>query len=325
MTTVTIPNTFSPSTVISSSQMNANFAAIAAGFVQSLGINGAETLTGSLKAADGLAGTPSLTFGSDTNTGFFRKSADVIGFSVNGVEVGSWSATALSTIAALAVATTLELGNASDTTLARVSAGLVSVEGSNLIRASDVGSVVQAFDAELAAIGGLTSAADRLPYFTGSGAAALATYTAFIRTLDAAANAAAARSTLGVPLADQAAQEASTAGQVVTSDVQKFHPTAAKAWGSVSVAAGVPTLQTNFGVTSVTDIAVGRIQFNLSTAFSSVNFSALLTTAIAFGSNALCFEETGGRSTTTIAGICVNAGGSVIDPDRWNFAAFGDQ
>lgn len=55
-------------------------------------------------------------------------------------------------------------------------------------------------NANLAALAGLVSAADKLPYFTGAGAAALADLSSFVRTLLPAANAAAARAILGVDL-----------------------------------------------------------------------------------------------------------------------------
>ena len=117
--------------------------------------------------------------------------------SVGTIVTGTWQASTLG----------LSYGGTGATTAsgARTNLGLI------------IGTDVQAYDAELAALAGLTSAADKLPYFTGSGTASLATITEYARTILDDLNASAMRTTLELgTISTQNANSVSITGGSIT-------------------------------------------------------------------------------------------------------------
>lgn len=148
--------------------------------------------------------------GSSTSVTFPSYSADKLlswSPSVDGTVVNSTVTLddvegAVTAVAALAAQSGVKISS-NDTTVGFLNGKLVAGDNIGFTENNDGGNetlTIAVNDAELAAIAGLTSAADKLPYFTGSGTAALATLTSFARTLIDDADAASARTTLGVKI-----------------------------------------------------------------------------------------------------------------------------
>jgi hypothetical protein len=167
----------------------------------------------------GYSGATSIVTLGSVATGTWQGSVVAVGYGGTGAStasgarsnLGAAASGANSDITSLSGLTTalsvLQGGTgASTTTAARSNLGLA------------IGIDVQGYDAELAAIAGLVSVADRVPYFTGSGTAALATLTSFGRSIIDDTDASATRATLGL---GTAATMAGPSGTIVgTTDAQ---------------------------------------------------------------------------------------------------------
>ncbi len=208
--------------------------------------------------------------------------------------------------------TDIELGAASDTTIARSGAGAITVEGVQVV---------------------LANTSPTLATITTTGNVELGN--ASDTTL---ARAAAGRVTVeGVELlrpAAQADQETSTSNIVgVTPGTQQFHPASSKFW--VYWTANSTTILKSFNMTSIADTATGDADGTIATDFSDANWCGIVCTsdASAAGWDTDSIQSSGfnARAAGTFGVLCGNmvdgttAVGGLVDPQQWNVVGYGDQ
>lgn len=130
---------------------------------------------------------------------------------------------------------------------------------------------------------------------------------------------------LRVTAATKAEQETGSSTTVaVTPGRQHNHDSAAKAWAIFAGSTG--TVQTSYGVTSVSRSGAGQYVLTFSTAFASaVNYICIGSTEHNAANTFVKFGAGAGKTTTTITIYVLNTAGTLTDPDYVNVTFFGRQ
>jgi hypothetical protein len=329
---------------VTASRMDAEMDGMATGLSTAICRDGQSTATARIPFAagvglsDGSVGTPALNFTGDTNSGVYLIGADNVGVAAGGAKVLDVGTAGLGVTGTLTAsgATTLS-GAATLSSTANVVGDFsvatdkftVAAASGNTVVAGTLGVTGATTMAGLTLTGDITNAGS---YTIGNDGSA--TFTANLTVNGSATidNQLTAATIAGSVVAAQAGMETGTSTTtVVTPGRQQYHPSAAKAWASVTTSGGTPTLAASHNVSSITDGGVGIITINLTTAFSSATYGSVAShDGHTAGSNVAIASVTNKGTTSfqvrTFTGAVSGANVPTSASDEnFSVAAYGDQ
>jgi hypothetical protein len=300
--TFTTPNTFTPSTTISSSDVNENFADLATEMTNSLALDGQSTMTGQIKAASGTVGAPGWSFSADLDCGMYRIGANNIGVAVNGAKV-------------LDIATT---GVAITGTLSAT--GALSATGNFAVNTDKFTVVAASGNTQVAGTFGATGNATLSGTLSVSGTTTLQSAVQ-INSNVTVTGAVSGATVAGAMIATQAQMEAAASNAVLaTPGSLHYHPRVPKAILFVTYSGGVPSLAaTSVNIAGITDNGTGDLSWTYTTGFNTLG-GATATPV----SGSTVFATLSSHTTTGGTVKVFTDGGGAADPSAITVVVYGD-